>query len=58
MSCHPNIGWDAEYIAAEIEAEEEMSGWVKWTGGLETHNPDGSYTQELTDWLKVNEKCN
>lgn len=46
----------AEYIAAEKEARVEMRGWVKWTEGLETHNPDGSYTQELTDWLKGNEK--
>lgn len=46
-----------EYKAADREADEEMDNWVKWTGGLETHNSDGSYTQELTDWLKINEKC-
>jgi hypothetical protein len=35
----------------------EAPKWVLWPhGSAMTHNVDGSYTQELQDWLKVNEK--
>lgn len=35
----------------------EAPKWVSWPhGSAMTHNSDGSYTQELQDWLKVNER--
>jgi hypothetical protein len=35
----------------------EAPKWVPWLHGpAMTHNSDGSYTQELQDWLKVNER--
>jgi hypothetical protein len=55
---------DEELAAYEVEIRAfrekdrvEAGKWVSWTHGVAlTHNPDGSYSQELQDWLKVNEK--
>jgi hypothetical protein len=39
-----------------VQAKRKAAGkWVQWTNGIYTHNPDGTYTQELIDWLKANE---
>jgi hypothetical protein len=37
--------------------EAEAGVWVYWPHGpAKTHNPDGSHTVELTNWLKINER--
>jgi hypothetical protein len=46
-----------EYLAAKAVAAAEIKGWVSWSRGIDTHKPDGTYTPELTEWLKVNERC-
>jgi hypothetical protein len=49
--------YEAELRAFREKERVEAGKWVLWTHGAAlTHNLDGSYSQELRDWLKVNEK--
>jgi hypothetical protein len=49
--------YEAELRSFREKDRLEAGKWVSWTHGAAlTHNPDGSYSQELQDWLKVNEK--
>lgn len=46
----------------ELEAfsrkdEDDAGLWIYWPHGpARTHNPDGSHTEELTNWLEVNKR--
>jgi hypothetical protein len=49
--------YEAELRAFREKDRVKAGKWVSWTHGAAlTHNPDGSKSQELQDWLKVNEK--
>jgi hypothetical protein len=49
--------YEADLRAFRQQDRTKAGKWVSWTHGAAlTHNPDGSYSQELQDWLKVNEK--
>jgi hypothetical protein len=49
--------YEADLRAFKQQDRAKAGKWVSWTyGAALTHNPDGSYSRELQDWLKVNEK--
>jgi hypothetical protein len=49
--------YEADLRAFRQQDRIRAGKWVSWIHGAAlTHNSDGSYSQELQDWLKVNEK--
>jgi hypothetical protein len=49
--------YEADLRAFRQQDRAKAGKWVSWTHGAAlTHNPDGSHSPELQNWLKVNEK--